>query len=98
MTPNPEVDYGHHWQLPTGQRARLSWNVTTGVLYLAHPERSKGDSALVVTTRREDVTDLLCGIWDDPRAIAGDLAWLAERLRLVDTELPDWALPPSRRH
>lgn len=90
---NPEVDFGHHWTLPTGQRARLTWNVATGVLYLAHPERSKGDSALLVQPSRDQVEDLLTG-WDTTSQ--GDLRWLAKRLWLVGVTLPPWALSLSR--
>lgn len=95
MRADPEVDYGAWWRLPNGQHARLSWNVTTGVLYLAHPDRTKGDSALAVIPDREAVEDLLSGVWE------GDshrtLEWLAGRLWLAGATLPDWALSPSRR-
>lgn len=89
-----EVDYGHHWTLPTGQRARLSWNVATGVLYLCHPDRNVGGSALLVESNRERIEDLLTG-WDDTSQ--GSLHWLGQRLWLVGATLPPWAAPLSRR-
>ena len=90
----PEVDYGHHWRLPTGQRARLTWNVATGVLYLEHPERNKGASALLVQPVRDQVEDLLTG-WDTTSQ--GSLDWLAQRLWLAGVTLPAWALSLSRQ-
>lgn len=91
MRCDPEVDYGHHWRLPTGQRARLTWNQTTGVLYLQHPERSKGASALLVCDR--DAVEELTAGWEDSH---GDLRWLRDRLWLVGATLPCWADPVSR--
>jgi hypothetical protein len=93
---NPEVDYGHHWVLPSGQRARLTWNVTTGVLYLHHPDSRRGDSALAICMDREAVEDLLAGVWEEGPQSSGDLSWLQQRLWLVGATLPDWATPVSR--
>jgi hypothetical protein len=93
---DPEVDYGHHWVLPTGQRARLTWNETTGVLYLHHPDPLRGDSALLVVPDRDNVEDMLAGVWEEGPQSSGDLGWLQRRLWLVGATLPDWALPASR--
>jgi hypothetical protein len=51
-----DVDYGW-WDLPNGQRARVSWNVDTGVLYVHWPER--GDEPLIVCNDRAAVDRLL---------------------------------------
>ncbi len=88
-----EVDYGHHWRLPDGRRARLSWNVATGVLYLHHPDPEKGSSALLVPPSRQQIEALLTG-WD--ATSCGDLEWLGKRLWLVGATLPDWAYSVSR--
>lgn len=92
MTPNPEVDYGHHWTLPTGQRARLSWNQGTGVLYLAHPDPAVGSDPVALCINRHSVEELLAG-WEDSH---GDLQWLHDRLWIVGARLPAWADPVSR--
>ena len=92
MAVNPEVDYGHHWTLPSGQRARLSWNQATGVLYLQHPERrpDEGDP-VALCINRHAVEELLAG-WEDA---AGSLQWLHDRLWIVGARLPAWADPLS---
>jgi hypothetical protein len=87
---DPEVDYGHHWQLPSGQRARLSWNEATGVLYLLHPV--VGPDPLVLVPERHAVEELLAG-WEDSQ---GSLEWLHDRLWIVGARLPSWAVPVSR--
>lgn len=81
----PEVDYGWFF-LPDGRQALLCWNAWAGTLFLRHP--ATGDCPLVAIKERENVEDLLAGIWDDYR----DLGWLGERLWLVGATLPDWAI------
>lgn len=88
---DPTVDYGW-WPLPSGLRARLSWNVGTGILYLHSP--AWGATPLVACGDREAVEGLLAGIWEGDAH--GSLQWLADRLWLVGATLPDWALPLSR--
>lgn len=92
MIANPEVDYGHHWQLPSGQRARLSWNEGTGVLYLLHPDPVIGPDPLALISERPAVEELLTG-WEDAH---GSLEWLHDRLWIVGARLPAWAVPVSR--
>jgi hypothetical protein len=88
MSPVNDVDYGFHWTLPTGQRARLSWNADTGVLYLFHPDPATSPEILVGSWTRETVEALLTG-WEDA---GGNLAWLQHRLWVVGAHLPEWAL------
>lgn len=72
------VDFGHQWRLPSGQRCLLCWHVRSGELVLHRPDQNRNDILAVIYSEAE-VRRRLDG-WTEHCDLSDGLAWLAGQL------------------
>jgi len=72
------IDFGHQWRLPNGQRCLLCWHVLTGELVLHRPDQNRNDILAVIYSEAE-LRRRLDG-WTDHADLKDGLAWLAGQL------------------
>jgi hypothetical protein len=72
------IDFGHQWRLPSGQRCLLCWHRISGELVLHRPDQRANDILAVIPDEAE-VRRRLDG-WLDHTFTSNGLAWLAAKL------------------
>lgn len=72
------IDFGHQWRLPSGQRCLLCWHCLSGELVLHRPDQRANDILAVIPDETE-VRRRLDG-WTEHADLKDGLAWLAGQL------------------